>query len=150
MTSFVFWRNNTVLYCTIKCQFNRLDSVFYESYPSSCLRMYCAISSFSDKCMIKIFWVGGRGGDTFKTPSLPMNNSLPLPTPYFKMFLKRSLNDPHPPPPHFKHLSLLPPPHPPTLPPPKNFDHTLSKSIRNFLVLAKKVSMSIPSIPSIQ
>ena len=39
------------------------------------------------------------------------------------MFLERSLNDP--PPPHFKHLSLLPPPHPPPLPPSKNFDHTL-------------------------
>ena len=33
------------------------------------------------------------------------------------MFLERSLNDPHPPPPHFKHLSLLPPPHPPPPPP---------------------------------
>ena len=31
------------------------------------------------------------------------------------MFLERSLNDP--PPPHFKHPSLLPPPHPPPLPP---------------------------------
>ena len=31
------------------------------------------------------------------------------------MFLERSLNNPTPP--HFKHLSLLPPPHPPPLPP---------------------------------
>ena len=51
---------------------------------------------------------GGRGGNTFKTPS-PYEQLLPLPTPYFKMFLERSLNDPPPPPPHFKHLSLLPP-----------------------------------------
>ena len=73
--------------------------------------------------MIKIFRGGGRGGDTFKTPS-PCEQLLPLPTPCFKMFLERSLNDPHPPPPHFKHPSLLPPPHPPPLPPSKNFDHT--------------------------
>ena len=66
--------------------------------------------------MIKIFR-GGRGGDTFKTPS-PYEQRLPLPTPYFKMFLERSLNDLPPPPPHFKHLSLLPPPHPPPLSPP--------------------------------
>ena len=29
------------------------------------------------------------------------------------------------PPPHFKHLSLLPPPYPPPLPPNKKFDYTL-------------------------
>ena len=58
---------------------------------------------------------GGSGGDTFKTPS-PYEQLLPLPTPCFKMFLERSLNDP--PPPHFKHLSLLPPPHLPPIPPP--------------------------------
>ena len=42
------------------------------------------------------------------------------------MFLERSLNDPHSPPPHFKHLSLLPPSPSttPSPPPPKNFDHT--------------------------
>ena len=67
------------------------------------------------KCIIKIFW-GGRGGDTFKTPPLPYEQLLALPTPSFKMFLERSLNDP---PPHLKHLSLLPPPHPPPLPPKK-------------------------------
>ena len=38
---------------------------------------------------------GGRGGDTFKTSS-PYEQLLPLPTPYFKMFLERSLNDPPP------------------------------------------------------
>ena len=57
-------------------------------------------------------------------PPPPYEQLLPLPTPCFKIFLERSLNDPHPPPPHFKHPSLLPSPHPPTLPPPpKNFDH---------------------------
>ena len=39
---------------------------------------------------------GGRGGDTFKTPS-PYEQLLTLPTPCFKMFLERSLNDPLPP-----------------------------------------------------
>ena len=56
---------------------------------------------------------GGRSGNTFKTPS-PYEQLLSLLTPYFK-FLERSLNNP-PPPPHFKHLSLLAPPHPPLLP----------------------------------
>ena len=49
-------------------------------------------------------------------PPPPYKQLLPLPTPCFKKFLERSLNDP--PPPHFKHLSLLPPPHPPPLLPP--------------------------------
>ena len=44
---------------------------------------------------IKIFLGGGRGGDTFKTPS-PYEQLLPLPTPCFKMFLERSLNGSHP------------------------------------------------------
>ena len=75
-------------------------------------------------CMIKIFRGGSRGGDTFKTPSPPpYEQLLPLPTPFFEMFLERSLNDP--PPPHFKHLSLLPlTPSTTPSPPPKNFDHT--------------------------
>ena len=73
--------------------------------------------------MIKIFQ-GGRGGDTFKTPS-PYEQLLPLPTPCFKMFLERSLNDPTPPP-HFRHLSLLPPSLSTT--PPENFDHTHTSS----------------------
>ena len=40
-----------------------------------------------------------------------------------------------PPPPHFKHLSLLPPPHPPPLPP-KNFGNTRGKSSFVSLLLA--------------
>ena len=35
--------------------------------------------------MIKIFGGGGRGGDTFKTPS-HYEQLLPLPNPYFKKF----------------------------------------------------------------
>ena len=36
-------------------------------------------------CMIKFFW-GGRGGDTFKTPSLPMNNFCLYPPPVLRSF----------------------------------------------------------------
>ena len=42
------------------------------------------------------------------------------------MLSARFFNDLPPPPPHFKHLSLLPPPLQPPLPPNKNFDHTPS------------------------
>ena len=58
-------------------------------------------------CMIKI-----SQGSGVVTPSKPLP-----PTPCFKMFLERSLNDPHPSTPHFKHISLLSPSHPPPLPP---------------------------------
>ena len=62
----------------------------------------------------------------WKPPS-PYEQLLPLPTPCFKTFLERSLNDLHPPPPHFKHPSLLPPsPFTTPSPPPKNFDRTLA------------------------
>ena len=73
---------------------------------------------------VRLEFSGGRGGDTFKPPPPPFEQLLPLPTvaSCFKMFLKRSLNDPSPP--NFKHPSLLPPPHPPPLPPNKDFDHT--------------------------
>ena len=55
--------------------------------------------------MIKIF--RGAGVVTPSKPPPPYQQLLPLPTHCFKMFFERSLNDP--PPPHFKHLSLLPP-----------------------------------------
>ena len=58
---------------------------------------------------------GDRGGDTFKPPS-PYEQLLPLPTPCFKMFLERSLNDPRHPTSSILHC--YPPPHPPPLPPP--------------------------------
>ena len=44
---------------------------------------------------------GGRDGDTLCTVS-PYKQLLPLPTPYFKMFLERFLNDPHLPLPHLQ------------------------------------------------
>ena len=67
--------------------------------------------------MIKIF-LGGAGEVTPSNPPPPTNNiCLYPPHPLFVDVLQRSLNDTHPPPPHFKHPSLLPPPHPPPLPP---------------------------------
>ena len=64
------------------------------------------------RCTIKIFWGGGRGGDTFKTPS-PTNNFCLYPPPVLRCFWKDPLMTPTP---HFKHLSLLPTPS--TTPPP--------------------------------
>ena len=68
----------------------------------------------SCRCMIKI----SRGAGVVtpsKPPPSPYEQLFPLPIPCFKMFLERSFNDL--PPPHFKHLSLLPP-SPSTTPPP--------------------------------
>ena len=74
-------------------------------------------AAISYKLVVRL---GGRG-HTFKTSHLPYEQLFPLPTPCFEMFLEKSLNDPHPlprpPPPHFKHFSLLSPPHSPPLPP---------------------------------
>ena len=72
-----------------------------------------------DWCMIKIFQAG-RSGDTLKTPS-PYEQLLPLPTPCFKMFLERSLNDPTTP---LQATFTATPSPSTTLSPPKNFDHT--------------------------
>ena len=47
-------------------------------------------------CRIKIFR-GGAGVVTPSKPPPPYEQLLSLPTPYFKMFLERSLNDPHTP-----------------------------------------------------
>ena len=73
--------------------------------------------------MIKVFPAGGRGGDTFNTPSY--EQLLPLPTPCFKMFLERSFNDPHHPTSSTFHCYPLPIHHPF---PPKNFDRTSNPS----------------------
>ena len=90
-------------------------------------------------CMIKIFRGGGQGGDTFKNHSL-YEQLLPLPTPCFKMFLERSLADP---PPHFKDASLLPSPHPPSLPPKSLIIHYISRHFRKdtiiYLLLHSKI-----------
>ena len=87
-------------------------------------------SSFQGKVppSVRLKFSRGAGVVTPSKPPPPYEQLFPLPTPYFKKFLERSLNDPHPhfkhPPPHFKHLSLLPPTPSTTPPPPKNFDHT--------------------------
>ena len=54
------------------------------------------------RCMIKIFWGAGV-------------QLLPLPTPCFKMFLERSLNDPHHPTSSIFHCYPVPHPPPPSL-----------------------------------
>ena len=55
--------------------------------------------------MIKSF---RRGGGAPSKPSSPFEQLLSLSNSCFEMFLERPLNDPHSPPPHSKHLSLLP------------------------------------------
>ena len=74
--------------------------------------------------MIKIFWGGGRGCDTFRIPSL-LRTTFAFTQPCFKMFLEDPLMTSLPLP-HFKHPSLLLPlpiHHP--FPPHENFDQTL-------------------------
>ena len=84
------------------------------------------------------------GVDTVCTLS-PTNNFYPLPTPYFKMFLERFLNDSSPP--HFKHLSLLHPPPPPSsntpaTPTNKNFDHTHVSNPKAVILHKRKFSFT--------
>ena len=72
--------------------------------------------------MIKIFQ--GAGVVTPSKPPPPYEQLLPLPTPCFKMFLERSLNDPPPPTTPLQApftATPLPIHHP--FPPPKNFDY---------------------------
>ena len=73
--------------------------------------------------MIKIF--RGAGVVTPLKPPPPYEQLLPLPTPYFKMFWERSLNDSSTTPLQASFAATLLP-HPPPLspPPPKKFDHT--------------------------
>ena len=81
------------------------------------------------KCMIKIF--RGARVVTRSKPPPPYEQLLPLPTPCFKMFLERSLNDPHP---HHPTSSIFHCyPSPSTTPPLplKKFDHTLTVSVSN-------------------
>ena len=81
--------------------------------------------------MIKIF--RGAGVVTPSKPPPPYEQLLLLPTPCFKMFLERSLNDPPPPTTPFQApftATPLPIHHP--FPPPKNFDRTLSTGGRGW------------------
>ena len=74
-------------------------------------------------------FLGGAGVVTPSKPPPPYEQLLPLSTPCFKMFLERSLNDPHHPTSSIFHCY---PPTPSTTPspPPKNFDHTPCDSLR--------------------
>ena len=96
--------------------------------------------------MIKIFW--GAWVVTLSKPPPPYEQLLPLPTPCFKMFLERSLNDP-PPPTTPLQASFTATPHPihhSFPPPPKNFDHThiwsliMTKRYQSFLYYDTKFS----------
>ena len=95
--------------------------------------IYCPISSccmgvasrwnYNGKSMIKIFRGGGRGDDTFETPS-PYEQLLPLPLPCFKnCFWKDLLMTPHHPTSSIFHR-YPPPIHHPFFPH-RNVDHTL-------------------------
>ena len=66
--------------------------------------------------MIKIFQ-GSKGGDTFKTPSLPTNNFCLYPPSVLRCFRKDPLMTPTPHHPTSSILHCYPPPHPPPLPP---------------------------------
>ena len=72
-------------------------------------------STLTDLANVQVFFMGGGGewaGGVMMTPSrhpLSYEQLLPLPNPYFKRMLERLFNDPLPPPPHFKHFSLLHP-----------------------------------------
>ena len=67
-------------------------------------------------CMIKIFR-GGRGGDTFETPSPPTNNFCLYPLPVLRCFWKDPLMTPTTHHPTSSTFHCYPPPHPPPLPP---------------------------------
>ena len=74
---------------------------------------------------VRLKFVEGAGVMTSSLPSTPNEQFLPLPTPYYKMFLERFLNDPQPP--HFKPLLLLPPTPSTTPAPSKNFNRTFAE-----------------------
>ena len=80
-------------------------------YRFSISYLVAELQSFEDvkiKCMIKIFR-GGQGWWHLQTPLPPTNNFCLYPSPVFRCFWKDPLMTLHPPPPHFKHPSLLPP-----------------------------------------
>ena len=75
---------------------------------------------------LKFSW--GQGWWHLQNPLPPTNNFCLYPPPILRCFWRDPLmTPPHPPSPHFKHLSLLSPSPSTTPPPPKNFDHTLGE-----------------------
>ena len=108
------------LHCFNSCT----PGIIYGPISSCCMGVASRWSCNGER-MIKIFWgEGGRGGDTFETPS-PYEQLSPLPTTCFKMFLERSLNDPHHPTSSIFHCYPLPLPIHHPVSPHKNVDHTL-------------------------
>ena len=94
-------------------------SNFWKLIPSL-FRENACYRTIAEKCMIKIF-IGGRWWWHLQDTFLQRTISAFTHPPPFKLFWERFLNDP--PPPLFKHLSLLPPAHPPPHPPQKkSFD----------------------------
>ena len=106
------------LHCFNSCT----PGIIYGPVSSCCMRV-ASRWNYNDECMINIFWGGGgRGGDTFDTPS-PLRTTFAFTHPCFKMFLERSLNDPHHPTSSIFHCYPLPIHHPFSIH--KNVDHTL-------------------------
>ena len=97
---------------------NRLSNL---STSARCIPL--GIPHRDTQCMIKIFR-GGRGGDTFKTPSPPTNNFCLYPPPVLRRLWKDPLMTPHPPttPLQASFTATPLPIHHPF--PPKNFDPT--------------------------
>ena len=105
------------LHCFNSCT----PGIIYGPISSRCMGV-ASRWNYSGECMIKIS--RGTGVVTPSKPLSPLRTNFRLyPSPVLGYFFFKSLNDP---PPHFKHLPLLPPlpiHHP--FSPHKNVDHTL-------------------------
>ena len=100
----LFWSGS--LHCFYSCT----PGIIHGPISSRCMGVALGWN-YNGECMIKIFWRGGggRSGDTFEKPLPPMNNFRLYPPSVLRCFWKDLLMTLHPLPPHFKHLSLLPP-----------------------------------------
>ena len=90
--------------------------------------VWCTAENIVLVCDAPSVWLKFSGGAGVVTPLKPpplYEQLLPLPTPCFKMFLERSLNDPPPPTtPLQAPFTATPLPIHHSFSPPKNFDHT--------------------------
>ena len=66
-----------------------------KSSPQVNSAIWCLTTMKPGRCMIKIFWGGGRGCDTFKPPT-PTNNFCLHPLPVLGRFWKDPLMTPQP------------------------------------------------------
>ena len=108
------------LHCFNSCT----PGIIYGPISSRCMGV-ASRWNYNGDCMIKIFW-GLAGVVTPSKPPPHYEQLSPLPTPCFKTFLERSLNDP--PTTHHATSSIFhcyTPLHPPPLLSHKNVDHTL-------------------------